>query len=43
MAPLIRACLAATADESRHLIVVSDEEGTLLCLEGNARVRMRAA
>jgi hypothetical protein len=43
MAPLIRACLAATADESRHLIVVSDEEGTLLWLEGNPRVRLRAA
>ena len=27
MAPLIRACLAATADESRHLIVVSDAKG----------------
>ncbi|MBV9682595.1 MAG: hypothetical protein JO046_12440, partial [Solirubrobacterales bacterium] len=43
MAPLIRACLAATADESRHLIVVSDEGGTLLWVEGNARVRLRAA
>jgi len=43
MAPLIRACLAATADESRHLIVVSDVNGVLLWLEGNARVRMRAA
>ncbi len=43
MAPLIRACLAATADESRHLIVVSDANGVLLWVEGNARVRMRAA
>jgi transcriptional regulator of acetoin/glycerol metabolism len=41
MAPLIRACLAATADESRHLIVVSDANGVLLWVEGNALVRMR--
>ncbi|MGI8713503.1 MAG: GAF domain-containing protein [Solirubrobacteraceae bacterium] len=43
MAPLIRACLAATADESGHLIVVSDANGVLLWVEGNALVRMRAA
>jgi hypothetical protein len=43
MAPLIRACLAATADESGHLIVVSDANGVLLWVEGNAQVRMRAA
>jgi hypothetical protein len=43
MAPLIRACLAATADESQHLIVVSDANGMLLWVEGNARVRLRAA
>jgi hypothetical protein len=43
LAPQIRACLAATADESHHLIVVSDADGLLLWLEGNARVRMRAA
>jgi len=43
MAPLIRSCLAATADESRHLIVVSDANGVLLWMEGNASVRMRAA
>jgi hypothetical protein len=43
MAPMIRACLAATADESRHLIVVSDANGVLLWVEGNARVRLRAA
>ena len=43
MAPLIRSCLAATADESRHLIVVSDANGVLLWMEGNATVRMRAA
>src|SRR5450755_172177 len=43
MAPLIRSCLAATADESRHLIVVSDANGVLLWVEGNALVRMQAA
>ena len=43
MAPLIRACLAASADESRHLIVVSDANGVLLWVEGNANIRMQAA
>ena len=43
MAPLIRACLAASADESRHLIVVSDANGVLLWVEGNPSVRLRAA
>jgi transcriptional regulator of acetoin/glycerol metabolism len=43
MAPLIRSCLAATADESQHLIVVSDAKGVLLWVEGNATVRLRAA
>ncbi len=42
-APLIRACLAASADESRHLIVVSDANGILLWMEGNPGVRLRAA
>jgi signal transduction histidine kinase len=42
-APLIRECLASIADESEHLIVVSDAAGVLLQLEGNARVRSRAA
>ena len=42
-APLIRACLAASADESRHLIVVSDANGILLWVEGNPSVRLRAA
>ncbi|MGA2013270.1 MAG: GAF domain-containing protein [Solirubrobacteraceae bacterium] len=43
MAPLIRDCLAATADESGHLIVVSDANGVLLWMEGNPQLRMRAA
>jgi signal transduction histidine kinase len=42
-APLIRDCLAAVADESGHLIVVSDATGVLLQLEGDAGVRSRAA
>jgi GAF domain-containing protein len=43
MAPLIRSCLAASADDSRHLIVVSDENGVLLWVEGNSRLRLQAA
>jgi signal transduction histidine kinase len=42
-APLIRECLTSIADESAHLIVVSDAAGVLLQLEGNAAVRSRAA
>jgi hypothetical protein len=42
-APLIRNCLAATADEGGYLIVVSDAEGVLLSIEGSAAIRMRAA
>jgi signal transduction histidine kinase len=42
-APLIRDCLAGVADESEHLIVVSDAAGVLLQLDGDARVRSRAA
>jgi signal transduction histidine kinase len=42
-APLIRDCLAGIAAESEHLIVVSDAAGVLLQLEGDARVRSRAA
>jgi signal transduction histidine kinase len=42
-AALIRECLASIADESEHLIVVSDAAGVLLQLEGNARVRSQAA
>jgi transcriptional regulator of acetoin/glycerol metabolism len=43
MASLIRECLAASADESGHLIVVADANGVLLWVEGNPQVRMRAA
>ena len=41
--PLIRNCLAATAEEGGYLIVVSDAEGVLLSIEGSAAIRMRAA
>jgi signal transduction histidine kinase len=42
-APLIRGWLGAVADESQHLIVVSDADGVLLWLDGDARVRSAAA
>jgi signal transduction histidine kinase len=42
-AQLIRDCLAAIAQESEHVIVVSDAAGVLLQVEGDARVRSRAA
>ncbi|MEA2150005.1 MAG: hypothetical protein QOD69_1835 [Solirubrobacteraceae bacterium] len=42
-APLIRDCLAAIAEESEHVIVVSDAAGVLLQVEGDARVRSQAA
>jgi hypothetical protein len=41
--PLIEESLTAIADESAHLIVISDAEGLLLWIGGNARVRMAAA
>jgi hypothetical protein len=41
--PLIEDSLEAIADESAHLIVVSDADGLLLWIGGNARVRMAAA
>lgn len=42
-APLIRESLAGIAEASDHLLVVSDASGMLLQVEGNARVRSRAA
>jgi signal transduction histidine kinase len=42
-APLIHARLAGIAEESDHLLVVSDASGVLLQLEGDARVRSQAA
>ena len=42
-APLIRECLAVTAEEAGQLVVVSDAAGVLLLIEGSAAVRRRAA
>lgn len=42
-APLIHACLAAIAEESDSLVVVSDADGLLLAIEGSPRIRDRAA
>src|SRR5215218_4734964 len=41
--PLIEESLTAIADESAHLIVLSDADGLLLWIGGNATVRMAAA
>src|SRR4051795_10847719 len=43
MAPLIRECLGAIADEADHLIVITDASGLLLSVQGGARLRMKAA
>jgi hypothetical protein len=40
---LIHACLAAIAEASDHLIVVTDAQGLLLMVEGSARLKARAA
>ncbi|MDX6714932.1 MAG: hypothetical protein QOH30_1490 [Baekduia sp.] len=42
-APLILECLSSVAEQSGHLIAISDAAGVLLELEGDARVRSRAA
>jgi signal transduction histidine kinase len=42
-ADLIRHCLEGIADESEHLIVISDAAGMLLQVHGDARVRSAAA
>jgi signal transduction histidine kinase len=42
-AALIRDCLGSIADASDHLIVVSDANGVLLQVDGDARVRSQAA
>jgi hypothetical protein len=41
--PLIRECMAETAEQGGYLIVISDADGVLLSIEGSAAVRMRAA
>jgi signal transduction histidine kinase len=42
-APLVREWLGAVADESEHVIAVSDAEGLLLWVEGSGKVRSAAA
>jgi hypothetical protein len=42
-APLILESMGAVADEAQDLIVVTDAEGMVLWLEGNARTRLDAA
>jgi hypothetical protein len=42
-APLIHECLEAIADETDHLVVLTDASGVLLSVEGSARLRRRAA
>jgi hypothetical protein len=42
-APLIHECLAAMAEDADHLVVVTDANGLILCVEGSARLRVRAA
>lgn len=41
--PLLREWLAGIAEESQHLVVVADEEGRLLWIDGDARIRTGAA
>src|SRR4051812_49404472 len=41
--PLIRNCVAMTAEDGGYLAVVSDANGMLLSIEGSPAVRMRAA
>jgi hypothetical protein len=41
--PLIRNCVASTAEDGAYLAVISDANGVLLSIEGSPAVRMRAA
>ena len=41
--PLIRRCVGDVADESMQLIIVTDAAGMPLWIDGDARLRMRAA
>ena len=42
-APVIRECLAGITEDAQHLVVVSDRDGVLLWIQGDARVRRSAA
>ncbi len=41
--PVIRECVTMTAESGGYLVVITDADGTLLCIEGAPGVRMRAA
>jgi hypothetical protein len=41
--PVIRECVTTTAESGGYLVVITDADGTLLCIEGGPAVRMRAA
>lgn len=43
LVPTLRELLVDIADEARHLMVVTDEDGRLLWIEGNSRARSSAA
>lgn len=43
LVPTLRALLADIAEEAQHLMVVTDEDGRLLWIEGHPRVRVSAA
>ena len=40
--PVLRHCLGALAHDARHVLVVADETGRILWIEGSSRVRHRA-
>jgi hypothetical protein len=42
-APLIHECLEAIADETDHLVVITDAKGILLSVEGSTGLRRKAA
>ena len=41
--PLINECLSALAEDTDHLVVVTDADGVLLSVDGSASLRRRAA
>jgi hypothetical protein len=43
LAPILRQSLAGLSEQAEHLVVVSDADGLLLSVEGDPRVRARAA
>ena len=43
LAPLLRKALGEIAQDADHLLVITDAEGMLLCVEGTTRTRSQAA